>query len=1417
MSVRPAISAARRIGLRRAADAVLAFAFSVALGASPVRGAVVINEFLADNDGGLTNASGATADWIELYNTGASAVDLSGWYLTDSNSTPTEWRIPDGTTIASNGYLVIFADNSPVSLTNNELHANFGLSNDGEYLGLFLPDGLTVADEYAPAFPPQLGDISYGRASIETELVGAGTPALYRVPNEGDTAPWTNGVGSLGFSSTNGAFTVRYYEMNSTVDNVNEAETMVANSGYWKTDRTYPIVGPYDTVDFHANGSTGYFQNNVLFPGHDYAGQDKEDFVVVAVTAVYIPTAGQWTFCVGSDDGFRLRISGHGQNFVSEYPSPRGFGNTLATFTFPVSGIYDLSLIFFERGGDATLEFSVAEGYQASFSTATFHLTGDPAGGVMHAGAIGSLVETDVGPEMRNINSRLDATWSFTLDTLPEPEDTLTLYVRCADGLRASLNGTPVAALNDPIWLMWNSTATAKRTMEEILEWRPFSVPAALLAAGTNTLAITALNDTVADPDFLIQPRLVLRTAQQQPFFFRTPTPGEANGPYYTAPTPVVAVSEPRGYKTAPFSVSLACTNAGAEIRYTLDGSTPGTNSPLYTAPLSITNTTTLRASVVEPTSVRQNVTTVSWLFLGDILYQGSTPPPGWPASYAVNNHKMEYGMRQAIVTGDLARLRAGMTNAIPSISLVTDLPHLFNAQTGIYVNPGNDGIDWERPVSVELIDPVHGGTNEFQIDGGLRIRGAFSRSSSNPKHSFRLFFRSQYGEGKLRFPLFGDEGASEFDKVDLRCSQNYSWAYENSPQETFIRETFSRDSQRDMGMPYTRSRYYHLYINGQYWGLYQTQERGDADFAETYLGGDNIDWDCIKTSQPGYVTTASDGNFDAFYVLHNAAINYGFSGIYAYLYFRLKGLNADGTRNPSFRIYLDEDNLIVYMLTAYYTGDPDSPVSIWGGMPNNMYGLYNRVTPTGFKWLRHDAEHSLGAHSGYPYTCNTTGAGSNFTAQGDFNPATLHQRLCAHPDYRMRFADLVQKHLYGDGALTPTNAQLRFLSRMNEIDLAIIGESARWGRGKTRDGNWLPTCMSVVNTYLAQRRDIVVSQFRGRGWFPNLGPCAFSVTNAAVPPGEIVQISATNRFYYTTDGSDPRLLGGGINPNAIAVTGTPYQAFLSVTTATVIRARSYDGTSWSPIAETSLTLSHPPQDYTQLRVTELMYAPAPPEAGSPYGTSDFEWIELRNIGTEDLHLDDVRFAAGISHTFAPSVLAPGARLVLARNPAAFATRHATNGITLVAWTAGDLARTGETLSLVTPQTNDILTFTYSNLWYPETCDTGRSLVAVDLAAEEWLWSTPDNWRPSRALMGSPGLPDAPLFVSARITDALLMIMDTLGLEGTAEVWFSDDLQDWTSCPSGVWWLGDSTIYINLQHPSLPAGDRGFFQLRLRD
>ena len=155
-------------------------------------------------------------------------------------------------------------------------------------------------------------------------------------------------------------------------------------------------------------------------------------------------------------------------------------------------------------------------------------------------------------------------------------------------------------------------------------------------------------------------------------------------------------------------------------------------------------------------------------------------------------------------------------------------------------------------------------GADGFQIDCGIRIRGGFSRSTDNPKHAFRFFFRGEYGASKLRYPLLSQTGTEAFDGLDLRTFQNYSWSFQGDSRGNFLRDQFNRDTQFDMGHDAERGDYYHLYINGQYWGLYNTCERPEASYGETYFGGRAEDYDVVKVEAGPYSVVATDGNLQA-------------------------------------------------------------------------------------------------------------------------------------------------------------------------------------------------------------------------------------------------------------------------------------------------------------------------------------------------------------------------------------------------------------------------------------------------------------------------------------------------------------------------------------------------------------------------
>ena len=119
---------------------------------------VVINEFMASNDNTVADPDGEFEDWIELYNNGADAVDLSGYFLSDDGSEPTKWTFPTGTIIEADDYLIIWADED---LDQEGLHADFKLSASGESIILSNATDTSIVD--AIDYPEQETDITYGR------------------------------------------------------------------------------------------------------------------------------------------------------------------------------------------------------------------------------------------------------------------------------------------------------------------------------------------------------------------------------------------------------------------------------------------------------------------------------------------------------------------------------------------------------------------------------------------------------------------------------------------------------------------------------------------------------------------------------------------------------------------------------------------------------------------------------------------------------------------------------------------------------------------------------------------------------------------------------------------------------------------------------------------------------------------------------------------------------------------------------------------------------------------------------------------------------------------------------------------------------------------------------------------------------
>lgn len=139
-----------------------------------------ISELMAGGQHVLADEDDDYPDWIELWNSGGSPVNLSGWQLTDDPKRPSKWRFP-ATNIAPSSFLVVFASEKNRKVPGDPLHTNFKLSGRGEYLALRDPDG-RIATEFSQTYPVQVPGVAYGfSATVRTNAALSAATNVFRV------------------------------------------------------------------------------------------------------------------------------------------------------------------------------------------------------------------------------------------------------------------------------------------------------------------------------------------------------------------------------------------------------------------------------------------------------------------------------------------------------------------------------------------------------------------------------------------------------------------------------------------------------------------------------------------------------------------------------------------------------------------------------------------------------------------------------------------------------------------------------------------------------------------------------------------------------------------------------------------------------------------------------------------------------------------------------------------------------------------------------------------------------------------------------------------------------------------------------------------------------------------------------------
>jgi hypothetical protein len=299
----------------------------------------VISEFMAVNNTTLADEDGTYSDWIELYNSSTNTLNLGGWYLADSATNLTHWQFPS-TNLAPNRFLVVFASNKDRRVAGAPLHTNFKLSGSGEYLALVQPDGVTKASEFAPAYPQQYADISYGYVMTAAGAM-TGTATYLYPPTPG---AWNNSSGSAGvpspvtffpppgvYSSNTLSVTLAcasssaiiYYTLNGSTPGTNspvytKAITLTANTVLRAAAMLAGVPGSVAAGNYILlDSSVTNFTSNLPLVIIDTLGQTIPDGSKVGAYAVFIDTntpTGRTSLGSPGDYIGRLGIGLHGSS-----------------------------------------------------------------------------------------------------------------------------------------------------------------------------------------------------------------------------------------------------------------------------------------------------------------------------------------------------------------------------------------------------------------------------------------------------------------------------------------------------------------------------------------------------------------------------------------------------------------------------------------------------------------------------------------------------------------------------------------------------------------------------------------------------------------------------------------------------------------------------------------------------------------------------------------------------------------------------------------------------------------------------------------------------------------------------------------------------------------------------------------------
>lgn len=1123
---------------------------------------VYVTEFMAANVRTLADRDREYSDWIELYNAGAAAVNLDGWFLTDNRKNLKKWRFP-AVQLGAGEYLLVFASGKDRRAPGAELHTNFKLDAERGYLGLVKPDGATVAFEFAPEYPRQVAGASYGLDMADKPaplLSGTATRRVlvptadigmnWAAPDFNDSA-WLTAANSVGYdSNTNSAAT----------PGTDLRERMLGKNASAFLRVPFDVADPsFENLRLRLRYEDGFI---AYLNGWEVARRNapaKAQWNSTATTAQsrqapvtlvenFDTTPGSYVTApadantrpklflndtAGNQGGLRLvngRMNDQLNSIAFPQTAPGLFETVVADFDFRWKGTGE---------GTERLVFLLIPVAQygatgAGADLAAFRETKDPrlpgvfAVQLLHNVESGQKALTVHWDRIKRGSADLPSaafeqrTMHHAQIRLQHTEQGALVSVALTSDAQSAKKQTftPVSQVLIPglrpyqprVQFVgrighWDQTIDLDNLRVEFTaagqqsaEDFDLSNFINVLRPGRNVLAIHGLNNSMNDPSFLLAPELAAGYSAIRPKEVR----------YFATPTPRAGNRDGlRGLSPPPVfskrggvftdSVKLELASREGVVRYTLDGSEPNASSQAYSESIALTGSTLVKAKT----------------FVPELLPSGTV----------------------AETFTSLDESAAGFTSNLPVIIL---------NPFGQYLSANN-----RSTVSMRFINVGKGrnsltGAADFDGRASVNIRG-FS-TLRQPKNSLTMRLIDENND-KVKASLFGLPKESD-------------WVlYAPYSDKTLIRDALAYELSNQMGRYAPRTRFVEVFIDRSGGKLAQRDYMGVYVLVEKIKRGkDRVNIAELKasdTAEPnitgGYIfkrdhserheQSFRTGQGNHFYYVDPKPEDMSreqMNWLSRYMNRFEQALYGSDFRDPNrgYAAFLDVDafidqhwliemskNIDGFRYSAYIHKDRGGKLRVGPAWDWNLaFGnadYYDGSDPSG--WYTHQLRDS---------------------------EICWFRRLSEDPEFMQRAIDR-----WGElrrGVL----ATQTILSRVDEMAAQLNDAQARNFRRWPILGRRVNPNDFVGDTYEEEIKWMKQWIQKRLAWIDNQFVAPAALTQAE---GAVTLRASSGKILFTLDGSDPRLPGGGVSPKA-----KTYSAPIPLNTAANLVARVQHRSGWS-------------------------------------------------------------------------------------------------------------------------------------------------------------------------------------------------------------------------------------------------------------